>query len=380
MYIKEFRLTRLLTWYLFSTVCCPIRPVTSSLPLPTDWETLCPYTDFCTHKAAHPINLTRAQKPCCEPCSCEPECGLRRNCCQYSMDRYRIDEKYYTTCTSLSTAVDTFGDLQPRRFYMTVDKCPNKTSCYNFKAARWGSMFPVSSLETNMIYLNKQCAICHNDQNVTEWETEINCGATDARRFFHVDGLTNALNGNPIEPAMCSLTFFPPKEADIDFQSCINNVNMLRTCMRDTNTTYFIQLSPLCKSFNATFFNKRKGFANIYCFLCSSPDGPSRKDDICAVEHTIRTENTPFSALIAPGVIQALGRIHVAKYSGTGTEGFAGCLPNEVGERKTVSRKIKVLNPPGDTTYKIQSKINSIMTKRQLRLWYIKIQKNTRGF
>ena len=340
MYIQELLITRSIFWCLFSSGFGPIRSETAPLPLPPDWDTLCPYTDICTHKAAHPINLTRAQKPCCEPCSCEPDCGLRRNCCQYSMDRYRIDEKDYTTCKSLSTAVDKFGDLKPRWFYMTVDKCPNKTSCSNFKAARWGSMLPVSSLETSMIYLNKQCAICHNEQNVTEWEAEFNCEATDARIFFHVDGLTNALNGNPIEPAMCSMTFFPPKDADVDFQSCINHVDMQRTCLSCLNPSRFSQYSSLCQSFNATFINKRKGYANIYCFLCSSPDGPSRKDDICSNEHTSRTTNTPFSAMLENDVIRSLGKADMAKYNDTGPDVVNGCLPNEVTEGKTVSQTL----------------------------------------
>jgi len=70
------------------------------------------------------------------------------------------------------------------------------------------------------------------------------------------------------------------------------------------------------------------------------------KDDICAVEKSGRTKNTPFSALVAFDVIQDLGQTNVAKYSGTGTTGFEGCLPNEVGERKTVSRHI-VLSKEG---------------------------------
>ncbi|KAH3822504.1 hypothetical protein DPMN_124284 [Dreissena polymorpha] len=72
--------------------------VTVSSQFPSSLEELCPCSSFCDHNTKT-INVSNGYQTCCRSCSCDSDCGLKRNCCFYEGDYYKIEEKGETQCS-----------------------------------------------------------------------------------------------------------------------------------------------------------------------------------------------------------------------------------------------------------------------------------------
>ena len=64
-----------------------------------------------------------------QDCSCEPDCGLKLNCCHSHQDQYRIVETEQLSCTY--PYVDRANKKLPG--YYMVDKCPVRFLCNFFE-------------------------------------------------------------------------------------------------------------------------------------------------------------------------------------------------------------------------------------------------------
>ncbi|KAH3871289.1 hypothetical protein DPMN_034486 [Dreissena polymorpha] len=281
--------------------------VTVSSQFPSSLVELCPYSSFCGHNKKT-INVSKGYQTCCRSCSCDSDCGLKRNCCFYEGDYYRIEEKGETSC--VAPIHSNISSMKPIGRYFMKDKCPGANdTCRSMKAAGWGNLFPHLSHNTGLIYYNQFCARCHNDSNVVPWILSVKCPIFDYEQqslnsySFEIQKL---LTG---QSSKCSLNFREPE--DIDLSSAFCNLNVIQECSDIYPTTdidAFLKLEEQCHRFNATFAPssfQSQVFRNVYCYLCSEPKyfESIKVNDIC-----IAHNNNYFRQEIRPGnLIMILG-------------------------------------------------------------------------
>ncbi|KAH3737818.1 hypothetical protein DPMN_044413 [Dreissena polymorpha] len=290
--------------------------VTVSYDFPSSLIKLCPYSSFCGPNKKT-TNVSQGFEPCCRSCSCDADCGLKRNCCFYEDDHYRIEEKGETSCVAPINIKDS-SNIQIGRYFM-IDKCPGANdTCRSIKAARWGNLFPHLSYNTGVIYYNQFCALCHNELHVVPWTLAVNCHPlirADTKPFE----IEKLLAG---QTSKCILTFREPE--GIDLASAFCNSEEIQECTDlypSTEIDTFKKLEEQCHSFNATFarysFQFRSVFRNVYCFLCS--EGLIYKitnlTDICF------SHNYDGTGRVYPGTLVTLLRSYVSDYSVSGEKG-----------------------------------------------------------
>ncbi|KAH3822490.1 hypothetical protein DPMN_124269 [Dreissena polymorpha] len=226
--------------------------VTVSSQFPSSLVELCPYSSFCDNNT-ETINISKGYTTCCRSCSCDSDCGLKRNCGFYEGDYYRIEEKGETSCVAPININNSF--MIPIGRYFMVDKCPGANdTCRSMKAAGWGNPFPHVSYNTGLIYYNQFCARCHNDSNVIPWILSVNCPTFDTGRHslnsysFEIQKLLAGENSK------CILIFRAPE--DMDMSSAFCNSDVIQECTDIYPTTEidaFLKLEEQCHRFNATF-------------------------------------------------------------------------------------------------------------------------------
>ncbi|KAH3885631.1 hypothetical protein DPMN_009626 [Dreissena polymorpha] len=234
-----------------------------------DW---CPYSSFCEHDG-NAINVSNGYETCCRSCSCEYDCGRKRNCCLYEDDHFRIEEKGETSCVAPVNIIN--PSRIPIGRYFMIDKCPGAMdTCRSIKAAAWGNLYPHFSYNTGFIYYNQYCARCHNESNVVSWDLAVNCPPFDNEQpsqgsYSHE--LEEVLAGRN---SPCTLSFRVPEDIDLSSEFC--SLKVIKECRpldHSNKTDTFLELEAQCQQFNATFspssYQSQTVFRNVYCFLCN---------------------------------------------------------------------------------------------------------------
>ncbi|KAH3817801.1 hypothetical protein DPMN_119356 [Dreissena polymorpha] len=264
------------------TICC--LGVTGSYVLPGNLAEVCPFSSFCGEKARS-INISSGKETCCRSCSCDPNCGRRRNCCFYEDDLYRIEEKGESSCVA-PININQVPNIPFGRYYM-IDKCPGANdTCRSIKAAAWGNLFPHLSYKTGFIYYNQFCARCHNDSHIVPWTLEVMCPPLDdgepSLSSFSYETEKIFLG----HTSLCTLMFRAPNDIDLSSEFC--NFKVISDCTyQDPSLEMdtFLKLKAHCHNFNATFahssFQSNIVFKNVYCYLCSKPYATATINDIC---------------------------------------------------------------------------------------------------
>ena len=243
----------------------------SNFELPNDIRDVCPYTRFC-NMTANIEQVPDGATPCCEPCSCDIDCGKNRNCCWYEIDWYRLDEKNVSSC--IQPAVNARGiEIQDFSWYHMIDKCLDGSSCRNHHSESTTSgMFPHSDPVDGFIYVSKACAECNNVTDVLPWRFSFVCRGGMAGSNSISVGVENVLNANK-DDIGCDLLYLPPASVDVSVFKCYPEGLMVRECHAEhLSHELSLDLNEKCQSFNATFrvvsASHSAVFANIYCAMC----------------------------------------------------------------------------------------------------------------
>ena len=121
-------------------------------------------------------------------CSCEDSCGLTESCCYPEQAAKSYFDRSYQQCERPSTIERHLkSPISSDNFYMvirgngneTLADCgtANATCGENETASVLGSLYPVSSKTTGLIYKNEQCARCHGIArgDMTYWKAVMTC-------------------------------------------------------------------------------------------------------------------------------------------------------------------------------------------------------------
>ena len=221
-------------------------------------NTQCPYADFCLTNASQ--SLPPGKMSCCKSCHCDHECGHRIDCCIDVIDTFNIVETEGLVCVAPRIG---YAETDPKTLpnYNMIDRCLlNLThDCKNVSTALWGALYPVYSPSRDLIFFNKECAICSDVQDYLNWTTYLSC----LHPSVNIDEMIIDL-----AEGRCKLDFYPPEGAIVDKYICYNTV--VDSC---NITGYWLEYDPFveaaCRIIHAPISGYGYNFANIFCKLCN---------------------------------------------------------------------------------------------------------------
>ncbi|KAL4224902.1 hypothetical protein ACF0H5_015598 [Mactra antiquata] len=250
-----------------------------------DLATLCPYNDFCTTKAIKTLAANESElTPCCQKCSCEPDCQLFGNCCPDKELTPEVQVKY--PCVSIYlyynkprniTLYQTY-DL----YYHVINDCPTRKLLSEyprcFKLRYLEDYAFVSDPLTGRVYQNKHCARCNGVFDYTEWYLSTDCSMiSDVSLDEWLRLLYTSCEITPIPPEASSgqaYRCFPQKSKDI--LKC-NSTGELETIDAE--------IQDACEfdnpKTNSLFYQDAElpgVYQNPYCKLCNADNGEGWTD------------------------------------------------------------------------------------------------------
>ncbi|KAL4235562.1 hypothetical protein ACF0H5_003958 [Mactra antiquata] len=204
-------------WKLLSFVliiwCMSSVDIISGNSLP-ELSSLCPYNDFCSSTAVKTKKPNESHLfPCCQKCSCEPDCQYFGNCCPDKILKPGVQIKY--PCVDLSKYLNIPRRLTAFDFamgYRMVDDCPSfeLSSLYPkcFVLEDLEDFIVVSDPITDRVYKNKHCALCNGVRHYTQWKLKTDCGIYTQKPYTTLSQWYSYI------ARTCRLTPLPPAWTD----------------------------------------------------------------------------------------------------------------------------------------------------------------------
>ncbi|KAL4224888.1 hypothetical protein ACF0H5_015584 [Mactra antiquata] len=252
-----------------------------------DLATLCPYNDFCTTKATKTLKPNETDlMPCCQSCSCEPDCQLFGNCCPdkelspYVQVKYPcigIDQ-YYNNPRNMSISKVRTYDI----YYHVINDCPTRKLLSEyprcFKLQYLEDYAFVSDPLTGRVYQNKHCARCNGVFDYAEWYLSTDCSMISD---VSLDEWLRLLYTS------CEITPIPPEPSTRHPYRCFPpDSRGTRSCSSEWNTKVS-EIKDACEyehpATNDLFYQYVTDrvtlkYRNPYCKLCNAKNNWS---DLC---------------------------------------------------------------------------------------------------
>ena len=165
-------------------------------------------------------------------CSCEEDCGSIIPCCFREDEERRIKGKFLPSqCTYTQVPQPNFTYRRERyilnpSYYMIGDANTTAPSCESVQIAPWGSLYPVTSISTGLIYKNERCAEAHNVTDIVHWKALVGCNK------FEFDRLAIAIDQLGYWSDNCFVSFKFDR-MDIDLNASLCYLNKLDECLTD---------------------------------------------------------------------------------------------------------------------------------------------------
>ncbi|XP_060553546.1 uncharacterized protein LOC132714657 [Ruditapes philippinarum] len=222
----------------------------SSDDIPEDLYKLCPYSNVCNRTASRILEKNTGRTPCCSSCSCSEDCGLQLNCCFDHLDRYNLIESGRVACLNPKGEAEENATVYSNDFgYYMVQQCETATPPFAEAAQcrlkdEFGNslLSPVSSLETNMIYINKACAECNklDTSKLQQWNyLYISSFARIERDLtFEIEQYAKNRLGKVI--------YEPPVDQDWSHKRCYYNFLEIKSCQNNRHLLEKNCLSIYC--------------------------------------------------------------------------------------------------------------------------------------
>lgn len=247
------------------------------LDIPEDIYKFCPYSNICNRTASKTFEKNSGKTLCCSSCSCHEDCGLQHNCCFDHLDRYKLVESGRIACLSsmLRNRINTTTNIDFSDYsdYYMVQQCDKENAespdtphveC-NLTDEYGNSLIaPVSSLDTNMIYINRNCAACNKvDMNkLQDWNYLFISENVATFRDLSIEIETYA------EKRYGMILYIPPEGQAWSHKRCYNNLIETDSCENNENwlkTCRMLRLPFQEKPITVFEFTM---YRNIYCRLC----------------------------------------------------------------------------------------------------------------
>lgn len=236
-----------------------------------------------SHRLPHTKTLKKSLL--CPECSCDDTCFEQRNCCP--------DKFFVRTYTRYRSVIVNF----PRRFpqndvvpeqYAVVDYCPpsNRTS-YSRECEIEKTPFskltnpPVTSLNTNVSYQNRQCAFCHgeSEKGLIDWDLSVDEDCLKRRTIFYLSSYEEVLTY--AQTTSCALLYSPRNMLPVLRKSWLPPEYRARCNLTGTWLESNDEIQMACES---SYDLKYRYYTNIFCAMCNPiGTGEGRVIDSCNV-------------------------------------------------------------------------------------------------
>ena len=315
---------------------------------------LCPYSDFCHLNGSELGANVWYGISCCKSCYCDIGCGDRMDCCFDFLDVVKVKEKNNLKCIKPLIEAKNKGKnmvfIFTQSYYM-IDSCLSDStySCKNENSALWGSMYPVYSPSSKMIYVNHHCAECNGVRDANPWEVYINCNISDS---ISGTGLTNG-----IKYGRCSVQFRPANKGSVDRFACngdvissCNSTGRLDRTDQDLEEDQFLE--DACALTRAEVITYAEGgikvHANAFCKLCNGIK--HYPHDVCiAPDDSIKMISNSLTTLIDWRVVSSFH--HQKTLDQDQVDGPEECNTNEIKHPLKVIEKYKMITGRYVLTY-----------------------------
>lgn len=192
--------------------------------------------------------------------SCFCDSGKKTSCdtCK-SDDDNNCGECYCTMHKKQENGVDALysGKCVCNKQIRTEESC----TCGDMKVAPWGSMLPVYSAKTQLLYKNPVCAACNGVTDGIVWTPVIYC---DVNTFNDIDFEFDTFK-------ICSVNFIEPKNIETSFlPRCVKKKSV---CFQnefyiphDLGMSYEEIINACESEFNSIYMKKDH---NVFCAICN---------------------------------------------------------------------------------------------------------------
>lgn len=240
--------------------------------------------------ASHHLPHTKTPKKSllCPECSCDDTCFEQRNCCP--------DKFFARTYTRYRSAVVNFPQRLRRNYiepeeYAVVDYCPpqNRTS-YSRECEIEGTPFykltnpPVTSLITNVSYLNRKCAFCHgeSEKNLIDWNLSVGYDDCLRRRtIFYLSSYEEVMAY--AQMWLCGLVYSPRDTMPVRRKTLLPQSPQYRTRCNVTGT-WLESIDEIQMACESSYDLRYRYYTNIFCAMCNPiGTGEGRVIDTCNV-------------------------------------------------------------------------------------------------
>lgn len=226
----------------------------------------------------HIPNISIRHLNLCPECSCTKTCIAQENCCPDIYFQF-MDQ----TCEDSIIFDSTGWNLTDK--YPIVKTCPKAADNYttNLCLRNWTliekiRLSPVTSLHSNINFMNKYCAACNGEDVFYDWELDISCNIF--YDFNYLSSYQEVLNQAMVKN--CTIRHKPNFTPD-------------RNCALEANVTYYrCNITGLWKTFDpdiqyaceSTYIlTHRTKYKNIFCLICN-PIRRTERDIIITCNET----------------------------------------------------------------------------------------------
>lgn len=242
---------------LSKTVVCWVFPMKNKLNLMTKYTEYCGSSSLCSDVDTAYALPTENVSMNCPMCFCEDNCEVTSRCCA---------DKSLSTCVQPVYSANEQNYVEADRFMM-VSICPQHKSLSSNSCLaamdknNFQHLAPVSSLKTNITYVNAQCSKCHGESEVIEWISSISCHyhELDLNVYSNIEDLWADM-----KEKNCIIEYFPPPES---YPVPCETGSLIRECnFTGEWDAYDEDMETACKN----HWNQFGIFQNIFCFLCNT--------------------------------------------------------------------------------------------------------------
>ncbi|XP_067671572.1 uncharacterized protein [Haliotis asinina] len=198
--------------------------------------------------------------PICKTCRCDDDCEEYGDCCPDESFNVTMARENRHVCVSGKNNHFSFSGSHTGYYIITTcpdEPTPNMTSASQISGE---DISPVTSMTTNITYLNEMIAQCYDDNDITQWEKEIVCDK-------------NSFNSNINHSSRDCLTLHPPSDppprpCDTNFadEQYIDSCN--QTGLWDGSFSE-IAVEECTHGIYYPVISRTDAFKNMFCYMCN---------------------------------------------------------------------------------------------------------------
>lgn len=201
---------------------------------------------------------------CCRPCECDKICFEKGSCCEDSNFTF-TNRTILQKCLPSTRPSQTRLDLDNAVSYFARAICPEtfkdqhiRNKCEIDEPESLEDIAFVSSKDGRVVYKNKHCAVCHDEEDFVMWNLSID-KACVREAFLGSDKKRPSTNASNIKDKLmttCSLSFERPATTDVRYTICFEERRLISNCNNRRPSNIMENFKDLCLSDRGKIINK----------------------------------------------------------------------------------------------------------------------------